>query len=200
MRTIRDDIDVATLVARATNGDQLAWQHIVRRYQPLILSICRRFGLTGTDTDDVSGNVWFGLVKHLKTIREPAALPGWLKTSAQRECLTLLQARVREIPIKDHDVTDSTEPAAYARLLVEEQRIALWKAFTRLSSRDQQLLAMLFCTPPRSYEWISAVLGMPIGAIGPTRQRCLARLRSSPELAEWRSDALPGRVAMQAVG
>jgi RNA polymerase sigma factor (sigma-70 family) len=195
MRTIRNDVDVVTLVARAMNGDQLAWQHIVLRFEPLVQSICRRFGLAGTDTDDVSGSVWFRLVTHLTDIREPAALPGWLKTTAQRECLTLLRTRVREIPIEDLEVTAPGETAPYSRLLVEERRAALRKAFARLSSRDQKLLAMLFAAPPRSYERISAVLGMPIGAIGPTRQRCLARLRSSPELAAWRTNALPSRAA-----
>lgn len=181
MRTTRnEDVDVVTLVTRAVNGDQLAWRHIVLRYESLVFSVCQRFGVTGTDADDVSGNVWVRLVAHLRTIREPAALPGWLKTTTQHECLTLLRAKGRELPSEGVDVPAPGEP--WSRLLVEERRTALRKALARLSSRDQKLLALLFSAPPSSYERISAVLGMPIGAIGPTRQRCLARLRNSPEL------------------
>jgi RNA polymerase sigma factor (sigma-70 family) len=183
MRTTGHDVDVVTLVARAVGGDQLAWRHIVRRYESLVLSVCRRFDLTGQDTEDIAGKVWLRLAAHLDSIREPAALPGWLRTTAQRECVTLLRTQVREIPVEDLEITAAAESAADVRLLAEEQRIALRKALGRLSCRDQKLLTMLFSTPPSSYEFISMVLEMPIGAIGPTRQRCLARLRDSPELA-----------------
>jgi RNA polymerase sigma factor (sigma-70 family) len=181
METVRkDDVDVVTLVDRAVRGDQLAWRHIVSRYESLVLSTCRRFGIAGTDADDVSGNVWVRLVAHLRTIREPAALPGWLKTTAQHECLSLLRAKGRELPSEGVDVVEPGAP--YSGLLLAERRAALRKALARLSTRDQKLLALLFSAPPSSYERISAVLGMPVGAIGPTRQRCLARLRNSPEL------------------
>ena|SRR5690348_4638066 len=80
------DQPVATLVMRARNGDQLAWDALVERYAPLIWSLCRRYRLDAADTADVSQNVWLQLVNHLGKIRDPAALPGWLATTTRREC------------------------------------------------------------------------------------------------------------------
>ena len=55
--------------------------------------------------------------------------------------------------------------------------------FARISERCQALLRLLAATEPLSYEEIGAALDMPIGAIGPTRSRCLDALRRTPELA-----------------
>ncbi len=77
---------VTALVTRAANGDQLAWDALVERYAPLIWSICRRHRLDDADADDVGQSVWLHLVNHLSNLRDPAALPGWLATTARREC------------------------------------------------------------------------------------------------------------------
>src|SRR5436853_6151726 len=74
------DHPVATLVMRARNGDELAWDALVERYAPLIWSLCRRYRLDGADANDVGQNVWLQLVNQLRNIRDPAALPGWLAT------------------------------------------------------------------------------------------------------------------------
>src|SRR5690242_19518090 len=77
---------VADLLTRARNGDQQAWDALVERYAPLIWSICRRHRLDGADADDVGQSVWLLMVNHLGTLRDPAALPGWLATTTRREC------------------------------------------------------------------------------------------------------------------
>ena len=79
------DHPVATLVMRARNGDELAWDALVERYAPLIWSLCRRYRLSGADAADVGQNVWLQLVNQLGKIRDPAALPGWLATTTRRE-------------------------------------------------------------------------------------------------------------------
>ena len=84
---MRDDPTVIALVARATEGEQTAWDEIVERFAPLVWSICRRFRLSEADTYDVGQNVWLRLVEYLPSLREPAALPGWLATTTRRECL-----------------------------------------------------------------------------------------------------------------
>jgi RNA polymerase sigma factor (sigma-70 family) len=119
----------------------------------------------------------------LATIREPNALPGWLATTARRECLLLLRNQNRQIKFDDQHISGQPEPEPDTGLLTEERRIALRDAFTRLPDRDRQLLSMLFADPPMPYTEISTRIGMPIGAIGPTRQRCLARLRRHPAVA-----------------
>ena len=178
------DLAVVDLVERARDGDQTAWDQIVERYAPLVWSLCQRFHLPRADADDVGACVWLRLVEKLDTIREPAALPGWLATTTRRECLRLLQAKNRELPVEDHQrLIDDANPAADELLLEQERLIALRLAYADLSERCRQLLKLLFADPVTPYDEISAVLGMPVGAIGPTRQRCLGKLRASPVLA-----------------
>jgi RNA polymerase sigma factor (sigma-70 family) len=179
---MRDDPTVVALLAQAGQGVQSAWDQLVERYAPLVWSICRRYGVTGTDADDVGGVVWLTLVTSMATIRDPAALPGWLATTARRECLALLHRRHRQIPVEEPMIVDDMGPADES-LLIEERRIALRDACAELPDRDRELLSLLFADPPVSYAKISARLGMPIGAIGPTRQRCLERLRRCRALA-----------------
>ena len=83
---MRDHPCVTDLVTRAGKGDQQAWDALVERYAPLIWSICRRHRLSDADAEDVGQSVWLQLVSHLGTVRDPAALPGWLATTTQREC------------------------------------------------------------------------------------------------------------------
>ena len=91
--------DLTGLVARAGNGDKQAWDELVERYAPLIWSICRRYRLDRADADDVGQIVWLQLVDQLGSIRDPAALPGWLATTTQRECGRVLRAaRQQEAP------------------------------------------------------------------------------------------------------
>jgi RNA polymerase sigma factor (sigma-70 family) len=174
-------MQVQALVDSASRGDEQAWGAIVRRYRSLVLSVCRGLGVTGVDAEDVSGDVWLRLVANLRTLRDPAALPGWIATTTRRECLRLLRERNRQVP--DATEVTATGPAPDSELLVTERRSALHDALGRLSRRDQELLSMLFSDPPTPYTEISTRLGMPIGAIGPTRQRCLARVRRVPAIA-----------------
>ena len=181
---VHDDLSVGDLVERARDGDQTAWDRIVKRYAPLVWSLCQRYHLARADADDVGACVWLRLVEKLDTIREPAALPGWLATTTRRECLRLLQAKNRELPVEDNQrLVDDANPAADAWLLEQERLIALRLAYGDLSERCRQLLKLLFADPVTPYDEISAILGMPVGAIGPTRQRCLGKLRASPVLA-----------------
>jgi RNA polymerase sigma factor (sigma-70 family) len=162
------------------------WYELVHRYGPLIRSISRRYGLFGADADDVNGAVWLQLVRNRSTIREPAAIAGWLATTARRYCVAHLRQHSRyvhtepeEIPVNDQ--LDS-------RLMGEERHAALVTACAQLPDRDQVLLSLVFADPPVPYTEISARTGMPVGSIGPTRQRCLARLRRLPEIAALADD------------
>ena len=96
---MRDDSPVARLVVQARDGDKDAWDAIVDRYAPLIWSICRRYQLDRTDADDVAQSVWLRLVDQLDRIREPAALPGWLATTTQRECRRVVRTAGGSRPV-----------------------------------------------------------------------------------------------------
>jgi RNA polymerase sigma factor (sigma-70 family) len=177
---MRNDPAVVLLVTTARDGDKAAWDALVERYAPLVWSICRRHRLTAADSEDVGQSVWLRLVEHLATLREPAALPGWIATTTQRECLRVLKLGRRTEPIdpqaSEHDMVDDAVPVDQ-ELLLQERRLALRTAFTQLSLRCQQLLSMVIGDPPRPYSEISRSLHIPIGSIGPSRARCLDRLR-----------------------
>ena len=83
---MRDDPAVIALVRRAAAGDQVAWYEIIDRYAQLVWSICIRFGLSTEDIDDVGQSVWELLVLSIGSLREPAALPGWLAKTTENEC------------------------------------------------------------------------------------------------------------------
>jgi len=181
-----DDL-VATLVMRARTGDERAWAGLVDRYAPLIWSICRRYRLDAADAQDVGQSVWLHLVNHLGKIREPAAIPGWLATTTQRECQRVLNtARVPRAAgheLDRADVPDGQAAAVEHLLLVAERHAALREAFAHLPALDRQLIALLIEDPPLAYAEISTRLGIPIGSIGPYRGRCLAKLRHHPAIA-----------------
>jgi RNA polymerase sigma factor (sigma-70 family) len=178
---MRNDCVVTSLVIRAQNGDQRAWDALVERYAPLVWSICRRYGLGRADAEDVSQTVWLLLVGRLGNLRDPAAIPGWLATTARRECCQALRAG-RSLPAAAcapdvEDIPDCQSGAPEQDLLTAERHAALREAFTSLSPSCQRLLALLIKDPPVPYAQISATLGIPIGSIGPTRRRCLEQLR-----------------------
>ena len=184
---MRDDPSVADLVARAAASDEGAWHELVDRYAPLVWSICVRHQLSRADIEDVGQTVWLRLVEHLDNLREPAALPGWLATTTQRECVRVLKARRKcEVFGTDPDngglpvETDST--MIEEEVLMAERNALLRAAFAELPEDSQRLLTLLMSDPPLSYVEIGEILGMPPGSIGPTRQRCLNRLRRSPYL------------------
>jgi RNA polymerase sigma factor (sigma-70 family) len=169
---------VTILVENAAVGTESAWREIVARYSPLVRAVCRGCGLTNADAQDVAGSVWLRLVTHLKTLRDPEALPGWLCTTVRHECLMLMRYRNRQVPTDNIVIT--YDPEIDEVLINEARRTAAMDAFARLPERDRDLLSMLFSDPPVPYKDISSQLGIPVGAIGPTRARCLARARRAP--------------------
>jgi RNA polymerase sigma factor (sigma-70 family) len=182
----RDDPVVTGLVTRARNGERQAWDALVERYAPLIWSICRSHRLEAADAQDAAQNVWLQLVDHLDSLRDPAALPGWLATTTRRECGRIARA-VRRPSDTGHALSAGTIPEDHAEpteqdLLAAERHAALREAFGQLSPGCQRLLALLIHDPALSYAEISARLSIPVGSIGPTRRRCLDRLRRHPAI------------------
>jgi RNA polymerase sigma factor (sigma-70 family) len=177
-----DESPVRGLVAAALGGDQTAWNSLVERYTPLVLSITRRHGLQEDDAEDVVQTVWLRLVENLGKVREPQALPGWIVTTVRNECLRLIRRRrlITPADLTDHQHPDAAEDsgAVDAGLLDAERHEALLTALAELTDRQRALLLLLIEDPQPSYEEISRRLGLPIGSIGPTRARALARLRA----------------------
>jgi RNA polymerase sigma factor (sigma-70 family) len=184
---MQDDPGVVTLVLAARDGDRQAWNEIVERYAPLVWGICYRYGLTRLDADDVGQNVWMALFEHLTDIREPAALPGWLARTTRNECLRVLrvagQRERAERKTPQESGVDGGYDVVEEFIDREEEHIALRQAFRELRPQCQALLSMLFRDARPPYLAIGSELGMKVGSIGPTRERCLAELRRCPALA-----------------
>jgi RNA polymerase sigma factor (sigma-70 family) len=191
---MRDDPVVTDLVRRASSGDRLAWDAVVEQYAPLIWCICRRYRLRDVDTEDVGQAVWLHLVQHLDSLRDPAALPGWLAITIRRECHRVLRV-TRNLPAAEQELQnmpDEQTASAEHEVLVAERNAALREAFGRLPPGCQRLLTLLISDPPVPYAEISARLGIPVESIGPNRRRYLERLRRDPAIARMISPQTAG--------
>jgi RNA polymerase sigma factor (sigma-70 family) len=169
--------DVAGLVAAAVAGDGAAWEAIVARYAGLVWSVARALGLDAVDAADVSQTTWLRLAEHLQRLREPERVGAWLAVTARREAVRTRQRGHRLV--LDGWSGDGPDDGGEldAALLRDERDAHLWRSFSGLSERCQALLRVLMSDPPPSYVEVGEALAMPVGSIGPRRQRCLQALR-----------------------
>jgi RNA polymerase sigma factor (sigma-70 family) len=195
---------IASLVDSAASGDQRAWNEIVDRYTPLVLSVIYQHRLRPADAADVNQTLWLRLVEQIGKLRDPEALPGWIATTTRNECLRMLKLQQRTQPF-DPQSSDEHSPAVdqadvESELLAAERRQALRDGFTMLSDQCRELLAKLMTDPPPSYAVVSEQLDMPIGSIGPTRIRCLDKLRKTPAILAFTSASPEGGVLGATMG
>jgi RNA polymerase sigma factor (sigma-70 family) len=183
MTTMTQDIEVsdaASLVRRAADGDRGAWESLVDKYARLIWSITVEFKLNESDAADVVQTTWLRLLQHIDRIQYPDRIASWLAATARNECLRSLAARKRVVLGHDDIELENAVPHGPEideRLLADERDQVVRDALSHLPRRWQRLLEMLMADPPVPYTEISDELGLPVGSIGPTRGRCLARLR-----------------------
>jgi RNA polymerase sigma factor (sigma-70 family) len=131
-----------------------------------------------SDAADAVQTAWLRLVENLDSIREPDRLGSWLATIVRRECYDIRRraARVRTDDTEGWDKPAFDDPLD-GTLLRDERDAALWRGFGGLRPPCQRLLRVLMADPPPSYAEVAAGLDIPVGSIGPTRQRCLKCLR-----------------------
>ncbi len=175
--------EAAALVAAAASGDRNAWDSLVDAYSGLIWAIARNHRLPAGDAADVSQTAWLRLLENIGRLTDPARVGAWLATTTRRECLRLQAKQRRTILVADEvdpgtDRLRAAAPELDAALLDAERDEQVRAAFATLQPRCQELLRLLLLDPPPSYDEISAALNMPIGSIGPTRGRCLDKLRT----------------------
>ncbi len=172
------------IVLACRRGDAAAWEALVARYQRLVYSIPIRAGLPADLAADVFQDVFAALVQHLDRIEQPARIGAWLVTTAKRE--TWRQSRGERTRGRsdwegDYDPTSelpNNDPLPGEELLRLEEQHRVRTAVAALDERCRTLLTMLFYTSdPPSYADIAAALGISEGSIGPTRARCLQKLR-----------------------
>lgn len=176
--------DVASLVAAAVDGDQRAWNLLVLRFGAGIRAVARRHRLSEPDQEEVAQRTWLCLFENIESVREPAAIGGWLATTARHECLRVLRASRREIPVDAPAPAEPLESNPVEDAVVEaERRAAVHQAIDALPDRQRTLMRTLLREPALSFDDVSVVLDMPRGSLGPTHGRCLARLRQNSHLA-----------------
>ncbi len=172
--------EVARLLARARDGDQTAWDALVAAYTNLLWSVARAHRLDTADAGDAVQTAWLRLLENLDRIQEPERIGAWLSTTTRRECLRILRRSGRVVAADDEMLVrmpDTAAPTVDAGLLLEERDAELWRVFEQIPERCRRLLRVLMADPPPAYADVAVALDMPIGSIGPTRARCLERLR-----------------------
>jgi len=177
------DISTTELVALGAAGDQRAWDQLVDRYTRLVWHVILGFRLSEQSAEDVHQTTWLRLAEKLDSIREPEHLGSWLATTARNECLRIVRHQEREVASEIAEEQLGGSDPLDRHMLESERDVALWGAFVTIPESCQQLLRLLLAEPAFNYEEIAAVLEMPVGSIGPTRSRCLEKLRQHPDLA-----------------
>lgn len=177
-----DSTKPGDLLRAASRGDQDAWEALVERYSGAIAAVTRAHRLDATDAGDVHQSTWLRLIEHRDRIRQPDRLGAWLVTTARNECLRIHRHARRLIPSGDgldSMVLSRQSPTSSIEddVIGAETKAAVMDAIASLPVNQRSLIELLMSDPPPSYEEVSTILNMPVGSIGPTRGRCLAKLR-----------------------
>lgn len=154
-------------------NDAGSWEALIRRYQNLIYSVPIKYRFSLQDSSDIFQSVCLILMEKLKTLRNTETLASWLYTTTRRQCWKFARKRSREVELEDQEV--GMEDPEGDRLVLHHQ---LQRGLEQLSDKCRELLTSLyFSEPPLSYDEVVVRLGIPLGSIGPTRARCLERLK-----------------------
>lgn len=176
----------AALLEASRRGDPDGWKGIVERYERLVWSVARSFRYDDATTADVVQTVWLRLAESLERIRDADSLPAWLATTCRHECYSVGRRQGREVvdaAVVDLRIERGGPPGAIDDDLLDRESLReVLAAFGRLTEACQELLRLLCAEPPLGYQVIGELTGRPIGSIGPSRQRCLAKLRSLLEV------------------
>jgi RNA polymerase sigma factor (sigma-70 family) len=180
------------LISRCLGKDASAWEILIRRYQRLVGSITAKFRLSREDAADVFQLVSIDLFKQLPALNRESRLSSWFITVTVRECWKLRQKSGRTTPIEDsvwNAIAESADPdgaTSEEQVLMLERQYLVRAAMQNLSEQCKALLQKLFYSEQMSYAELSGALGMPVASIGPTRGRCLGRLKLELEKMGYR--------------
>jgi RNA polymerase sigma factor (sigma-70 family) len=170
---------------RWRGGQSEALDDLVRLLSPMLWQVVRASGLDSTTAEDVVQTTWLALVRSGESITEPRAVAGWLCTSARREAWRVAKQSTRQRPVEEETIARRLpdEPAPEHQVVLDDENVRLWDSLNKLSERCQHLLRIVAAESRPDYSVIAAQLGMPVGSIGPTRGRCLDKLRRELALA-----------------
>jgi RNA polymerase sigma factor (sigma-70 family) len=175
------------LVNACLSGDSSAWNELVKRYQWLIYSVPRRYGLAVADAEDVMQNVFVIVYRRLSTLRDHTRLSAWLIRIAHHETLHHLQRTTLDDELSD-EMLDLKDPPAEQVQQLEAQQI-VHQALQQLQPHCRRMLELFLSDANPSYEEVARCLGCPVGSVGPTRARCFKKLEAV--LSEMGIDIVP---------
>ena len=164
---------------RWRTGDDAALDELVSMMSPVLWHVVRATGLDRETAEDVVQNTWLTLVRSGESVRDAQAITRWLCTSARREAWRVSKSAARTRPVED-EVLDARLPvqtSPESEVVTDDEKTRLWQALSRLPERCQRLLRIVAWEPRPDYSSVAEGLDMPIGSIGPTRRRCLDKLR-----------------------
>jgi len=175
----------ATLFERWRDGENDALDDLVRLLSPMLWQVVRASGLDAATSEDVVQTTWLALVRSGESITQPRAVAGWLCTAARRESWRVAKQTTRQLPVEDETIARRLpdEPAPENLVVLDDDNARLWGSLQKLSERCQRLLRIVAAEARPDYSAIATELGMPVGSIGPTRGRCLDKLRQELVLA-----------------
>jgi len=187
--------ELTDLVSAARNGEGAAWATLVERFGPLVFSVTRKFRLSPADCEDVSQVVWLRLWEHMDGLREPKALPGWIVVTTRHEALRVIGMHRRTYEVDPSvlsvlDLDDGGQDVDES-LLGRERTSAVRDGLAELGPGQRRLLLLLHAEPRPSYHQIGALLGMPVGSIGPSRARYIEKLRTTRAIRNFLEDTEP---------
>jgi RNA polymerase sigma factor (sigma-70 family) len=179
-KKIRKDWDDPRLVKECLAGNEEAWSTLIDKYKALIYSIPVKYGLPPHEAADVFQSTCMELLTRLPELREPRALPKWLMQVAHHQCFRVKRQQQRLVSRDAEPDLPEPETPAVAEILVQQtqEEQMLREAMRSLTPQCHRLVELLFFeTPPRPYTEVAAELGLALGSIGFTRQKCIERLR-----------------------
>jgi RNA polymerase sigma factor (sigma-70 family) len=168
------------LVKECLSGNEDAWSQLIDKYKALIYSIPVKYGLPAQEAADVFQSTCTELLARLPQLREPKALPKWLMQVAHHECYRAKRHGQRVVSRDANEDLPEPQTPAIADALVQQtqEEQMLREAMATLSPQCRRLVELLFFeTPARPYTEVAAELGLAVGSIGFTRQKCIERLR-----------------------
>ncbi|MBP3977018.1 sigma-70 family RNA polymerase sigma factor [Microbacterium sp. BLY] len=183
----------ADLFGAWREGDSRAMDELVRLMTPVLWHVVRAYGLGHALAEDVVQTTWLQLVRGHGSIADPRAVSAWLTTTARREAWKVGKAHGR-IDTAESDDLDALLPeqaSAEEHATLEDENRRLWAAVRRLAERCQRLLRVIAFEDRPDYARLAQDLSMPVGSIGPTRRRCLAKLRDLLDAPASRTEGRP---------
>jgi RNA polymerase sigma factor (sigma-70 family) len=162
------------------DGDEAKMADLVTLLTPILWHTARAQRLDAHSAEDVVQSAWLALVRSSASITSPVAVLHWMIVTVRREAWRTAsrQARVGSVESDELQAWPSADESPEQLLVRSSDASALWRHVTELSQRCQQLLRVIAFADRPDYSAVAAALGMPVGSIGPTRGRCLAKLRA----------------------